>query len=327
MELPGVGFDIGSENARMGFPLGDDRTLMSTSPVPSCTVCLEMFINQNSKEVSHQVVLMSNLSAKTFTLMITFFSDRIIASTSSKVLEKEEMRVKLTWLGQAGFYLISENGVRIMIDPYLSDSLYVKNGESHRRLVPINEEYLNTGVDVLILTHAHGDHTDFGTLDRIFEKNPDVTVLSARNVQALLRERYGTGEGWMLFEPDTEVTIKGLRFRATFAMHSDPCPIGVVIEENGRFYCHTGDTMYHRRLTEDYPSQAELLMIPINGKGNNMNAADAARLTDILKPKRVFPMHWDLFERYSGDPEEFTAFLKTGETEILRYPQYQDIYL
>ena len=44
MELPGVGFDIGSENARMGFPLGDDRTLMSTSPVPSCTVCLEMLI-------------------------------------------------------------------------------------------------------------------------------------------------------------------------------------------------------------------------------------------------------------------------------------------
>ena len=47
MELPGVGFDIGSENARMGFPLGEDRTLISTSPVPSCTVCLETLINQN----------------------------------------------------------------------------------------------------------------------------------------------------------------------------------------------------------------------------------------------------------------------------------------
>ena len=45
MELPGVGFDI--ENARMGFPLGEDRTLISTSPVPSCTVCLETLINQN----------------------------------------------------------------------------------------------------------------------------------------------------------------------------------------------------------------------------------------------------------------------------------------
>ena len=44
MELPGVGFDIGSEKARIGFPLGEDRTLMSTSHVPSCTVCLEMLI-------------------------------------------------------------------------------------------------------------------------------------------------------------------------------------------------------------------------------------------------------------------------------------------
>ena len=39
------------------------------------------------------------------------------------------MRVKLTWLGQAGFYLICENGIRIMIDPYLSDSLYLKKLE------------------------------------------------------------------------------------------------------------------------------------------------------------------------------------------------------
>ena len=235
--------------------------------------------------------------------------------------------MRLTWLGQAGFYLICENGTRIMIDPYLSDSLYSKHGESHRRLVPADEKYLSKDVDVLVLTHAHGDHTDFGTLDRIFEKNPDITVLSARHVQVLLRERYGAGEGWMLFEPDTEVTLNGVRFRATFAMHSDPCPIGVVIEDHGKYYCHTGDTMFHRKLTEDYPTKAELLMLPINGKGNNMNAADAARLTDILKPKRVFPMHWDLFQRYSGDPEEFAANLKTRESEILYSPQYQEITL
>ena len=235
--------------------------------------------------------------------------------------------MKLTWLGQAGFYLSCENDLRIMIDPYLSDSLYLKNGESHRRMIPINEEYLNAAVDVLILTHAHGDHTDFKTLDCLLEKNPELTVLSARHIQTLLRERYGQGEGWMLFEPDTEVTIKEIRFRATFALHSDPCPIGVVIEENGRFYCHTGDTMFHRRLMQDYPRHAELFMVPINGKGNNMNAVDAARLTDYLEPKRVFPMHWDLFERYSGDPEDFTEKLSTDSTEILRYPQYQEITL
>ena len=235
--------------------------------------------------------------------------------------------MKLTWLGQAGFYLVFDNSIRVMIDPYLSDSLYLKNGDSHRRLVPIREQFLDANVDVLILTHAHGDHTDFGTLDRILEKNPEIIILSARNVQTALRERYGAGERWMLFEPDTEVTIEGVRFRATFALHSDPCPVGVVIDENGKYYCHTGDTMYHRRLTEDYPKHAELLMLPINGKGNNMNSADAARLTEILKPKRVFPMHWDLFERYSGDPEEFAGFLESEETEILRYPQYQEINL
>ena len=44
MEFPEVGDVIGSEKARTGFPLGVDRILMSTSPDPSCTVCLEMLI-------------------------------------------------------------------------------------------------------------------------------------------------------------------------------------------------------------------------------------------------------------------------------------------
>lgn len=81
--------------------------------------------------------------------------------------------MKLTWLGQAGFYLSCENDLRIMIDPYLSDSLYLKNGESHRRMIPINEEYLNAAVDVLILTHAHGDHTE---LNRTEQKPEGIKV-------------------------------------------------------------------------------------------------------------------------------------------------------
>lgn len=49
-----------------------------------------------------------------------------------------DVRLRLRWLGQAGF-LIETREVRILIDPYLSDSLaekYRGKPYPHRRMVP-----------------------------------------------------------------------------------------------------------------------------------------------------------------------------------------------
>lgn len=87
--------------------------------------------------------------------------------------------MKLTWLGQAGYLLRTSSGLTIMIDPYMSDSLLEAAGEGYRREVPVDEDILNMKLDVMIITHPHGDHMDFGTLDVIFKNNPDMYVLSA----------------------------------------------------------------------------------------------------------------------------------------------------
>ena len=39
----------------------------------------------------------------------------------------------ITWLGQAGFLVESSAGTKIMIDPYLSDSLHELNGDDFIR--------------------------------------------------------------------------------------------------------------------------------------------------------------------------------------------------
>lgn len=95
--------------------------------------------------------------------------------------------MKISWLGQAGFRLVTDNGTVIMIDPYLSDTLRYKKGESYRREVPVKDELLGSHVDVVILTHIHDDHTDFGTLDRLLAANGPVAVLAPVNVLAALR--------------------------------------------------------------------------------------------------------------------------------------------
>ena len=66
----------------------------------------------------------------------------------------------------------------IYIDPYLSDSLLMEKGDTYIRQVPIREEDLTTHVDVLILTHLHGDHTDFPTIDRLAAHNPKMAVMA-----------------------------------------------------------------------------------------------------------------------------------------------------
>ena len=72
--------------------------------------------------------------------------------------------MNLTWLGQAGYYLVSPGGLRIMIDPYLSDALCRAQGEDFLREVPIDPAWCQAETDVLVITHCHADHMDFETL-------------------------------------------------------------------------------------------------------------------------------------------------------------------
>lgn len=235
--------------------------------------------------------------------------------------------MKLYWLGQAGFYLAADHGTAIMIDPYLSDSLLRDRGEKYHREVPVNEEFLKARVDVLVITHAHADHMDLATLDQVFTVNHGMAVMAPRNVLSQLRARYGELVNYMLFEPGVEITINGILFRASYACHSDECPIGVIMEGEGKVLCHTGDTMFHTRLIKELPVEADLLMLPINGVGNNMNAVDAARLARSIRPRLVMPMHWDMFKAYGCDVELFCNQWKGDAQRILLPSQYQEIEL
>ena len=72
--------------------------------------------------------------------------------------------MKITWLGQAGL-LFETNTVKIMIDPYLSDSVERINPKNFRR-VPVKKELFDLDIGVLIFTHNHLDHYDPETANR-----------------------------------------------------------------------------------------------------------------------------------------------------------------
>ena len=79
-------------------------------------------------------------------------------------------------------------------------------------------------------------------------------------------------------------------------------PIGVIIEAEGKRLYVTGDTLYNTDIFEDVLpfSPIDAVFLPINGVGNNMNMADAARFCEVIRPRVAVPLHWGLFDALNG---------------------------
>ena len=76
-------------------------------------------------------------------------------------------------------------------------------------------------------------------------------------------------------------------FTVVKAEHSDPVRIGVILESEGKRLCITGDTLYSTEVLVDLSGEIDMVFLPMNGPGNNMNAADAVRFAADCGARRV----------------------------------------
>ena len=209
--------------------------------------------------------------------------------------------MKITWLGQAGL-LFEKNGKTVMIDPYLSNSVVKVNPNNWRR-VPVDETLFDITPDAMIFTHDHLDHYDPETAPRFFAKtNKQMLVLCPTSVWQKART-HGNGHNYVQFDAFTEWTAYGMRFSAVRAEHSDPHAIGVIIEDldTGKKYYVTGDTLYNTKLFADLPDDIDVILLPINGVGNNMNETDAERFFKASGAKVAVPLHVGMFDEKTPD--------------------------
>lgn len=200
---------------------------------------------------------------------------------------------KITWLGQAGL-LFEHQGYTIMLDPYLSDSVEKINPANYRR-VPVMESLFDIQPDMLIFTHNHLDHYDPETVRRFLTPEGNITVLAPASVWQEVR-KFGGRHNYVLFNRYTQWSQCGLTFTAVMAAHSDPTPIGVIIDDGERKYYITGDTLYNEEIFNDLPNAIYALFLPVNGVGNNMNMLDAARFAQRIQAHKVVPLHTGMFD-------------------------------
>lgn len=201
--------------------------------------------------------------------------------------------MRITWLGQAGL-LIESKGKKIIVDPYLSNSVEAIEPQNRRRQ-PVEERFLQIRPDILILTHDHLDHTDPETLSHYLGKDSHVLVLASGNAYAHIRKRFGGDNNYVLFNRMTRWTEGEIRFQAVRAEHSDDCAVGVILEAEGKTLYITGDTLYNDRIFEDLPERIDYVFLPVNGRGNNMNMQDGAQFCGKIGARAV-PLHCGLFD-------------------------------
>ncbi len=208
--------------------------------------------------------------------------------------------MKIVWLGQAGF-LIETDGKKILIDPYLSDSVRKVEPENYRR-VPVEEQFLKIKPDVIVITHHHLDHLDKETLVHYLTPDSEALILIPEGGFQELKQTFPCRGNYVLFNPGSEWTEGNVCFTAVMAEHSDPHAIGAVIRAEGKNLYFTGDTLYNQKIFDTFPDvRIDVIFLPVNGVGNNMNMADASRFAARIGATYAVPMHIGMFDSMTSE--------------------------
>ncbi len=230
----------------------------------------------------------------------------------------------LWWLGQSG-YLLQWNGKRVLLDPYLSDSLskkYLTTDKPHTRIseLVVKPELLKN-ISIVTSSHNHTDHLDAETLIPVLKNNPGIQFIIPEANRIFVADRIKCKNDFPIGLNDGQsVTIDGFTFHGIPAKHNEidrdekgNCKyMGYVIEFGEYKIYHSGDTLWFDGMVELLkPFQVDVALLPINGNkperkvAGNLDCKEAAELGKAINAKIVIPCHYDLFEFNTADVNEF----------------------
>lgn len=173
--------------------------------------------------------------------------------------------------------------------------------------------------DLVLITHAHGDHYSTDDLAKI--KGPKTVYVAPADVA---KELSGNVKA---VKPGESVEAAGVKFETVPAYNNKPDRleahpqknnwVGYVIQLVGRTYYHAGDTDH---LPELEKIRTDVAFLPIGDGGYVMTVDEAAGLAKAMKPNVAVPMHFGFYEGVgvAGDGERFKKAAAPIEVTVLK---------
>ena len=240
--------------------------------------------------------------------------------------DKRDRSFRLWWLGQSGF-LLQWQGVHVVLDPYLSDSLTKKYSQTDKPHVRMTELVIDPAqlsfVDVTTSSHNHTDHLDAETLGPILARNPSPKLVIAEANRAFVAERLCIDPAIPIGVDDgTTVEVSGVRISGVASAHETVERdeqgrarfLGYVLQFEEWVIYHSGDTIQYSGMAEKLRTfGVHVALLPINGRAperrvsGNLSGPEAAQLAKDIGAKIVIPCHFEMFEFNTASPDEFVT--------------------
>ena len=244
----------------------------------------------------------------------------------------DDSHLHIWWLGQSGF-LLQWQGKRVLIDPYLSDSLTKKYLTTDKPHIRMSELVVKPGllrnISVVTSSHNHTDHLDAETLIPVLANNPGIKFIIPEANRDFVAERVKCEKRYPIGMNDgRSVTLDEFTFHGLPAKHNEierdeygNCKfMGYVIEFGTYKIYHSGDTLWFDEMTELLkPFAVDLALLPINGNkperkvAGNLDCKEAAELGKAINARFVIPCHYDMFTFNTADVNDFVREAKKIE--------------
>jgi L-ascorbate 6-phosphate lactonase len=240
------------------------------------------------------------------------------------------------WTGNAG-WLIKSDGLLIGTDLTLDNDEKVQPP-------PVTAKEIASDLDVLFVTHHHGDHCNSETIRELLKDGKCVFVLPSPCLKALGAINIPS-DRLIVPEPLHPFEVKGVHVEPVHAIHGNQeftvltrepdfveniahnC--GYVFEVRGKRFFQPGDSV----LTEEHLELRNIHVLFISPTVHDMYIDRSTTLINHLQPAYIFPQHFGTYKEIEdelfwrrGYPDELRLHLSPEQQRRYHKPRQGEMF-